>query len=352
LAQVKSPVEAGGFQTNQERKQMITLSVFRNLTSIALTACCTIGVATAQAETYILNDLGVLPGESVSTSAAVNRQGQVAGTSGESAFRYSTATDSSMENVGTPGGSKGGNNSRGFGINNSGAVVGDSTFGTSEIRHAAIFENGSARDLAAFGNTESFSRANGINAYGRVVGSFGGKRDSQFSRAFITDTLSQAKCPTLTDLGTLGGMYAQAWAINDSGFVAGTSEISSFHTVLSSGITHVFIWSVDTQMIDLGTLAGDFSYGTGINANNHVVGYSTINSSDDRVHAFLHDGETMLDLGSLGGASLASDRSVALGVNAADQVVGYSYVPSDEIGVLFDLPVTGAAQHVAFIYSR
>jgi probable HAF family extracellular repeat protein len=348
---VKSPVDPGGFQTNQERKQMITLSVFRNLTSIALTACCAIGVATAGAETYILTDLGVLPGESISTSAAVNRQGHVAGTSGESAFRYDSATDPSMENVGAPGDTKGGNTSRGFGINNSGAVVGDSTFGTSEISHAAIFENGSMRDLAPFGDSESFSRANGINAYGQAVGSFSGKFDSEFSRAFITDTLSQEKHPTLTDLGTLGGMYAQAWAINDFGFVTGNSEISGFHTVISSGLTHAFIWSADTQMIDLGTLAGDYSYGTGINEKNHVVGYSTISRSDDRVHAFLHDGETMLDLGSLGGASMASDYSFALGVNAADQMVGYSYVPSDEMGVLFDPPV-GAPQQVAFIYSK
>jgi probable HAF family extracellular repeat protein len=74
-------------------------------------------------------------------------------------------------------------------------------------------------------------------------------------------------------------------------------------------------------MVDLGTLAGDFSYGTFINANNHIVGYSTINVDNDRVHAFLHDGSTMIDLGSLGGASMESDRSFALGVNQADQVV-------------------------------
>ena len=331
---------------------MITLSVFRNLTSIALTACCTIGIATAHAETYTLTDLGVLPGESVSASAAINRQGQVVGTSGESAFRYSTATDSSMENVGTSAETKGGNKSRGFGINSSGVVAGDSTFGASEISHAAIFENGSMRDLAGFGDSESFSRANGINAYGQVVGSFGGRLDSEFSRAFITDTLSQEKRSILIDLGTLGGMYAQAWAINDFGFVTGNSEISGFHTINSSGLTHAFIWSANTQMVDLGTLAGDFSYGTGINANNHVVGYSTISSSDDRVHAFLHNGETMLDLGSLGGASMASDRSFALGVNTADQVVGYSYVPADEEGVLLDPPVAGAPQQVAFLYSN
>jgi probable HAF family extracellular repeat protein len=345
---LSSPADS---KPTKKENQMITLSVFRNFTSIALTACCAIGVATAGAETYTLTDLGVLPGESVSTSAAVNKQGQVAGTSGESAFRYDSATDPSMENVGNRGDTKGGNKSRGFGINNSGVVAGDSTFGTSEIRHAAIFENGSMRDLAAFGYAESFSRANGINAYGQAVGFSSGSLDSEFSRAFITDTMSPERGPTLTDLGTLGGMYAQAWAINDFGFVTGNSEASGVHTVGLPGVTHAFIWSVDTKMVDLGTLAGNYSYGTSINEKNHVVGYSTIGNLDDRVHAFLHDGETMLDLGSLGGASKASDYSFALGVNAADQVVGYSYVPADEVGVLFDPPV-GAPQQVAFIYSR
>ena len=346
---LSSPADS---KPTKKENQMITLSVFRNLTSIALTACCAIGVATAGAETYTLTDLGVLPGESVSASAAVNRQGQVAGTSGESAFRYDSATDPAMKNIGNRGDTKGGNKSRGFGINRSGVVAGDSTFGTSEISHAAIFENGSMRDLAALGDSESFSRANGINTYGQVVGSFGGRLDSEFSRAFITDTLSQEKRPIWIDLGTLGGMYAQAWAINDFGFVTGNSEVSAFHTMGSSGPIHAFIWSANTQMVDLGTLAGDFSYGTGINANNHVVGYSTISSSDDRVHAFLHDGKTMLDLGSLGGASMASDHSFALGVNEADQVVGYSYVPADEVGVLFDPAAAGAPQQVAFLYSN
>jgi probable HAF family extracellular repeat protein len=335
----------------KKENQMITLSVFRNLTAIALTACCAIGLATAHAETYTLTDLGVLPGESVSISAALNRQGQVAGTSGKSTFRYDSATDPSMENVGNRGETRGGNKSRGFGINNSGVVAGDSTFGMSETHHAALFENGAMRDLAAFEHADYSSRANGINAYGQVVGSFRGKFDSKSSRAFITDTSSQQRGSTLTDLGTLGGMYAQAWAINDFGFVTGNSEIFGVYAFGSPGLTHAFIWSAGTQMVDLGTLAGDFSYGTGINANNHVVGYSTINSSDDRVHGFLHDGETMLDLGSLGGASMACDRSFALGVNTADQVVGYSYVPSDEVAVLFDPPM-GAPQQVAFVYFK
>jgi hypothetical protein len=77
-------------KNKHRKKTMKSFSVLRNLTSIALTACCVIGVANARAQTYTLTDLGVLPNQknSASTPAAINDQAQVAGTSGSSAFRY------------------------------------------------------------------------------------------------------------------------------------------------------------------------------------------------------------------------------------------------------------------------
>jgi probable HAF family extracellular repeat protein len=74
-----------------------------------------------------------------------------------------------------------------------------------------------------------------------------------------------------------------------------------------------------------------------------VVGYSTINNVDERVHAFLHDGQKMLDLGSLGAGYEESDRSFALGMNAQDEVVGYTYLPPQG-------PI--APRQVAFIYTQ
>ena len=98
-------------------------------------------------------------------------------------------------------------------------------------------------------------------------------------------------------------------------------------------------------MVDLGVLAGFSSYGMAINSYNHVAGYSTITTNDERVHAFLHDGTKMIDLGSLGGPGnrWGSDLSVALGVNKYDQVVGYTYLP-----VVGEMPI----QQVAFLWSR
>lgn len=308
---------------------------------IALAACCAIGISSAGAQTYSLTDLGFLPNkkEDVSTAAAINNSGEVTGTSGGAAFRYSKET---MEEIGqNPYGL-----SRGFGINGFGQVVGDSTFDKAgSISRAALFSNGYARDLGTLRGGGLFSRANGINASGRVVGFTSKAFDDNHSRAFIVDTKPQlgsqlGLSQRMVDLGTLGGQYAQAWGINDSGFVTGNSETKS-----DVGATHAFIWHKGTGMVDLGTLAGDFSYGTFINVNNHVVGYSTIDKENDRVHAFLHNGKEMIDLGSLGGASIQSDRSFALGVNADDQVVGYSYLPSN----WENFP---ALEQVAFVYSK
>lgn len=96
-------------------------------------------------------------------------------------------------------------------------------------------------------------------------------------------------------------------------------------------------------MRDLGVLGGFSSYGMAINGNKHVAGYSTINNSDERVHAFLHDGKSLIDLGSFGQSGRESDGSVALGVNNQDQVVGWTYLP---------VPGKMPLQQVAFLWRR
>ena len=325
------------------------------LTSIALCASCALWVSGASARPrpgYSLTDLGSLPGQPGSIPAAINDQGQVAGTSGTSAFRYTRTGKIPMEDV-ARNSAKG--ISRGFGINGSGVVVGDSTFGK-DFSHAAVFTNGSATDLGTLKEGGNYSRANGINASGQVVGSSSKTLDAASSRAFIASMASSSSA--MIDLGTLGGTHAQALAINDSGFVTGNSQT---HTTDRPDSIHAFIWHAATgpvsespeipsnpnrrRMLDLGALDGDFSCGTSISSKNHVAGYSTINNFDDRLHAFLYNGEKMIDLGSLSGASLDFDFSYALGVNSADQVVGYSYR-------LWGNGLMNPGRAVAFLYSE
>jgi len=165
-----------------------------------------------------------------------------------------------------------------------------------------------------------WGRIIGMNGVQQVVGYSGLQRDSVESRAFIWTATTG-----MIDIGTLGGSYAQAMAINDAGFVTGTAGMNSW---VKSGATHAFICQPRSaedsmRMRDLGTLGGNHSYGTAINASNEVVGYSTM-KADGRVHAFFHGGKTMIDLGALEKEGFYN--SAALAINNADQVVGVSYV--------------------------
>src|SRR5258705_7582111 len=118
---------------------------------------------------YKLTDGGFLPRKEESVPAAINGQGLVAGTSsaetsGEAAFRYNPNNPAPMEDIGL---SSRGVISRGFGINNTGVVVGDSAFiathtAASSLRHATLFGEGSGIDLGTLKN-QTYSRANNIN---------------------------------------------------------------------------------------------------------------------------------------------------------------------------------------------
>ncbi|HEU0210535.1 MAG TPA: DUF3466 family protein [Candidatus Udaeobacter sp.] len=309
-----------------------------------LVACLVIGITTTRGQViYKLEDLGVVKDMEYSVPAAIDSHGYVTGSAykGEEscAFEYDYV-QKIMEDAG-------GVNSRGFGIvpmsSVAGAylVVGDFfPVGPMEPRsHAGIFKGGTVTDLGVLPG-QLYSRANGVNVRGEVVGYSGHQRDSSESRAFLWTVQSG-----MTDIGTLGGTYAEAYAINNAGLITGASQ-----TVVGAvDTTHAFIYCPQcagpAPMRDLGALGGDSSYGLAINNYNHVVGYSTIKPNDARVHGFFHDGNKMIDLGSLGasGSRWGSDVSVALGVNNSDQVVGYTYLP-----VGGEMPI----QQVAFLWHR
>ena len=301
-----------------------------------LMACFAIGIPTAQGQQYSLQDLGVVKDMEYSIPAAIDSHGYVTGTAykgEESCAFYYDYVQKLMND-------SGGLNSRGFAINSLSVVAGDTfTVVPMEPRsHAATFNGKLVTDLGVLPGY-AYSRANGINATGQVVGFSSVLRDSAESRAFLWTAQGG-----MSDIGTLGGAYAQANAINDTGFVTGTAQIPA-----PVAMTHAFIYNPrgagPAAMRDLGVLGGYSSYGMAINNYNHVAGYSTIKPNNESVHAFFYDGNKMLDLGSLGAnaSRWGADVSVALSVNNLDQVVGYSYLP-----VVGDMPI----QQVAFLWTR
>ena len=185
----------GNANPNQRKREteMKTIPVIL----IGLMACLAIGVSTARGQVfYSLEDLGVVENMDSSVPAAINNLGHVAGTGSKGqltcAFHYDYLKHF-MDDAG-------GVNSRGFGISSMNLVVGDSFFGPAmEPRsHAAMFSGGFAQDLGVL-KGQVYSRANGINAMGQVVGFSGLRRDSSESRAFMWNQTG------MTDLGTLGG---------------------------------------------------------------------------------------------------------------------------------------------------
>jgi len=136
----------------------------------------------------------------------------------------------------------------------------------------------------------------------------------------------------ITDLGTLGGIYSLAYAINDSGQVVGES-------VTSNGYTRAFLYSGSGPMQDLGTLGGASSKAFGINNSGQVVGTAPLSSGRD--HAFLYSGGgPMQDLGTLSAPGFSYSTSEARGINNSGQVVG---------GGLYNF--YGPVDYRAFLYS-
>jgi probable HAF family extracellular repeat protein len=135
----------------------------------------------------------------------------------------------------------------------------------------------------------------------------------------------------MVELGTLGGIYGVAMAVNDHGAVAGMSTTAQ-------GLLRPFLWR-DGRMINLGAL-GDNVKAIALDINNRgdVVGTSEVPGQETSRAILWRDGR-MFDLGTLGGRG-----SVATGVNDLGVVVGYSDTADNdthafrwERGVMTDL---------------
>lgn len=128
--------------------------------------------------------------------------------------------------------------------------------------------------------------------------------DSGESHAMIRYSTGEVR-----DLGTLGGGFSVATAINDAGQVAGYSQTAT-------GQVHAFRWSPASGMRDLGVIFGESSQAFGLNELGAVAGISTA-SADESVPFLFADEPAMESLGSLGGG-----WGVGLDLNDSLVVVG------------------------------
>lgn len=161
---------------------------------------------------------------------------------------------------------------------------------------------------------------------------------------------------TVIDLGTLGGSTSYAQAINNSGQITGASSLTGDPTdSIGNPIFHTFLYR-NRQMIDLGTLGGDSSFGNAINDYGRVVGDSFLPGNPMAYggfarHGFLYNGSFKTDLGSLGGMFGSS----ATGMNNSGQIVGQADLPDGRLrgffynsGVLQEIPTPASDYTVAY----
>jgi len=119
---------------------------------------------------------------------------------------------------------------------------------------------------------------------------------------------------TPASLGTLGGSWSSALAINDARQVVGVAETAS-------GAPHAFRFHLSaagavTNRLDLGVLAGDDSAAYGINDAGTIVGTS-------HGSAFVWASGTIRDLNTLIPSGEGWTLQVATGINTDGQIVGW-----------------------------
>lgn len=165
---------------------------------------------------------------------------------------------------------------------------------------------GTVYHVTDLGTSSGPNHATGVNAQGAVCVS-------------LADAFLVAPGGSVTDLGGLRvGGYSGAQGINANQVIVGYATVDRFNT-----FTHAFSWKKGV-MTDLGTLSGEFytnSYAVGVNKTGDVAGASgTTAGSTSAEHAFLYTGGTLHDLGVLPGMT----TSDATGINDLGHVVGVS----------------------------
>lgn len=277
-----------------------------------------------------MHDLGTLSIGDDSYATGINDSGQIVGRSGDpfsSGFSRAFIWDSvhGMRDLGSLPGNLA---ASAFGINNLGQVAGYSQNYSGDPNTQAVIWSGG--NIAGIGTLDgnSYSIADHINSYGQVIGSSASEAPNVHYHGFIwTPATPNGTTGSIQDLGTLGGAFVDAFAINDSGDVVGDSFLSG--TVGPIGSRHAYLWTPTTpngtsgNMQDLGVLGGSVSYAFGINSQGRIVGGSQIADGDTTEHAFIYGNGAMSDLNNLIPAGSGWVLVRAIRINNSGMITGF-----------------------------
>ncbi len=194
-------------------------------------------------------------------------------------------------------------------------------------------------ELGTLGGT--FSHVKAINDKGAVVGYSGtGQEHPFYEGVFIKHAFVWQEGEGMQDLGTLGGHMSFAEDVNGTGVVAGHAETEEFVEYYGlQPVTHAFLHQ-NGQMLDLGTLGGPFSGAFAINNFGHVVGMAGTSPDDiPAFSAFLWRGGVMQDLNERIPQDSGWTLTWVADINDAGQIVGQGVNPDGQEHAFLLTPV-------------
>jgi probable HAF family extracellular repeat protein len=280
-------------------------------------------------------DLGTLPGGHESVAAAVNSRGEVSGFAlndipdnyslvglGTQTRAFLWKPGTGMKDLGTLGGP----DAFAAFINENGQVAGYSYTNATPnavtgipTQNPFLWQNGVMRDLGSLGGTNG--TVTGLNNSGAVIGQSNLAGDL-FFHPFVWTSKNGMR-----DLGTLGGHTGVTNWINDAGEVAGKADLPGPDPQLHDAV----LWE-HGKVIDLGTLPGDVCGNAYfVNSRGQVVGTSedkTLCAIPAGQHAFLWEhGGPMIDLNLLIPPRSGLLLTYAVAINDHGEIAGFGVPP-------------------------
>jgi uncharacterized membrane protein len=252
----------------------------------------------------------------------------------------------------------GGSDSMAFFVNNAGQIAGasdvDSNSNTDQVEnpggptvHPFLWECGKMRDLVADAPPDLFGGTYGIvsslNNRGQVTGVMNLAGDATW-HSFFWDH------GRVKDIGTLGGVFATAHWLNDSGAIVGRSSVTEVCETCGSGdqaqLSHPFLWK-HGAMTDLGLPAGaQCATAKQINENEEVVGQSFLGVTSVSLDmcgavatgAFVWKDNSMADLQSLLLPSSGITLDDAFNINDNGEILATGFDASGDHRVVLLIP--------------
>lgn len=221
-----------------------------------------------------------------------------------------------------------GKSSQAHAINNKGHVVGESYIGDhvsipNDETHAFLWQSGHMRDLGALPESETEahnSKAFAINNKGQIVGGSGSydviPPDIGVGVSASPFLYSQGKMRMLGKVTDEGVPLGEAYAINDSGEIAGGAGKA---TVWRHG-NKVWLGTLEKHPDPMGNDSESDAFG--INSKGQVVGYALKDAKANITHPFLWQHGRMTDLHTPAGSA----NGFANAINDKGEVAGHADV--------------------------